>query len=156
MNDELDRKILGHLQRDASRSLDELAADVGLSRNACWRRVKRMEDDGLIKQRVALLDARRLNVGLTVFIALKTVEHSPVWLDKFAKAVRDIPEIVGVYRRTGVIDYLVQAVVPDVGAYDALYKRLINRITLADVSSSFVMEEIKATTALPLTYASQR
>jgi Lrp/AsnC family transcriptional regulator len=156
MNDELDRKILGHLQRDASRSLDELAADVGLSRNACWRRVKRMEDDGLIKQRVALLDARRLNVGLTVFIALKTVEHSPVWLDKFSKAVRDIPEIVGVYRMTGDIDYLVQAVVPDVEAYDALYKRLINRITLADVSSSFVMEEIKATTALPLTYASQR
>jgi Lrp/AsnC family transcriptional regulator len=156
MNDELDRKILGHLQRDASRSLDELAADVGLSRNACWRRVKRMEDDGLIKQRVALLDARRLNVGLTVFIALKTVEHSPVWLDKFSKAVRDIPEIVGVFRMTGDIDYLVQAVVPDVEAYDALYKRLINRITLADVSSSFVMEEIKATTALPLTYASQR
>jgi Lrp/AsnC family transcriptional regulator len=156
MNDELDRKILGHLQRDASRSLDELAADVGLSRNACWRRVKRMEDDGLIKQRVALLDARRLNVGLTVFIALKTVEHSPVWLDKFSKAVRDIPEIVGVYRMTGDIDYLVQAVVPDVEAYDALYKRLINRITLADVSSSFVMEEIKATTALPLSYASQR
>jgi Lrp/AsnC family transcriptional regulator len=156
MNDELDRKILGHLQRDASRSLDELAADVGLSRNACWRRVKRMEDDGLIKQRVALLDARRLNVGLTVFIALKTIEHSPGWLEKFSKAVRDIPEIVGVYRMTGDIDYLVQAVVPDVEAYDALYKRLINRITLADVSSSFVMEEIKATTALPLSYASQR
>jgi Lrp/AsnC family transcriptional regulator len=156
MTDELDRKILGHLQRDASRSLDELAADVGLSRNACWRRVKRMEDDGLIKQRVALLDARRLNVGLTVFIALKTIEHSPGWLEKFSKAVRDIPEIVGVYRMTGDIDYLVQAVVPDVEAYDALYKRLINRITLADVSSSFVMEEIKATTALPLTYASRR
>ncbi|MFM9849787.1 MAG: Lrp/AsnC family transcriptional regulator [Hyphomicrobiaceae bacterium] len=156
MIDDLDRKILGHLQRDASRSLDELAADVGLSRNACWRRVKRMEDDGLIKRRVALLDARRLNVGLTVFIALKTVEHSPGWLDKFSKAVRDIPEIVGVYRMTGDIDYLVQAVVPDVEAYDQLYKRLINRITLADVSSSFVMEEIKATTALPLGYADRR
>jgi Lrp/AsnC family transcriptional regulator len=156
MIDDIDRKILGHLQRDASRSLDELAADVGLSRNACWRRVKRMEDDRLIKQRVALLDARRLNVGLTVFIALKTVEHSPVWLDKFSKAVRDIPEIVGVYRMTGDIDYLLQAVVPDVEAYDELYKRLINRITLADVSSSFVMEEIKATTMLPLGYADRR
>ncbi len=156
MIDDIDRKILGHLQRDSSRSLDELASDVGLSRNACWRRVKRMEDDGLIKGRVALLDARRLNVGLTVFIALKTVEHSPIWLDKFSKAVRDIPEIVGVYRMTGDIDYLLQAVVPDVGAYDKLYKRLINRITLADVSSSFVMEEIKATTMLPLAYADRR
>lgn len=156
MIDDIDRKILGHLQRDASRSLDELAADVGLSRNACWRRVKRMEDDGLIRQRVALLDARRLNVGLTVFIALKTVEHSPGWLEKFSKAVRDIHEIVGVYRMTGDIDYLLQAVVPDVEAYDALYKRLINRITLADVSSSFVMEEIKATTMLPLNYADRR
>ena len=156
MIDDIDRKILGHLQRDSSRSLDELASDVGLSRNACWRRVKRMEDDGLIKGRVALLDARRLNVGLTVFIALKTVEHSPTWLDKFSKAVRDIPEIVGVYRMTGDIDYLLQAVVPDVGAYDKLYKRLINRITLADVSSSFVMEEIKATTMLPLAYADRR
>jgi Lrp/AsnC family transcriptional regulator len=105
---------------------------------------------------VALLDARRLNVGLTVFIALKTVEHSPVWLDKFSKAVRDIPEIVGVYRMTGDIDYLLQAVVPDVEAYDELYKRLINRITLADVSSSFVMEEIKSTTMLPLGYADRR
>ena len=156
MIDEIDRKVLGHLQRDASRSLDELAADVGLSRNACWRRVKRMEDEGLIKRRVALLDARRLNVRLTVFIALKTVEHSPGWLEKFSKAVRDIPEIVGVYRMTGDIDYLVQAVVPDVEAYDELYKRLINRITLADVSSSFVMEEIKATTMLPLGYADRR
>jgi Lrp/AsnC family transcriptional regulator len=156
MIDDIDRKILGHLQRDASRSLDELAADVGLSRNACWRRVKRMEDDRLIKQRVALLDARRLNVGLTVFIALKTVEHSPVWLDKFSKAVRDIPEIVGVYRMTGDIDYLLIAVIPDVAAYDGLYKRLIDKVPLADVSSSFVMEEIKATTALPLHYAAKR
>jgi Lrp/AsnC family transcriptional regulator len=126
---------------------------VGLSRNACWRRVKQLEDDGVIKGRVTLLDASKINVGLTAFIALRTTEHSAKWLDQFAKAVRGIPEIVGVYRMTGDVDYLLQAVIPDVAAYDQLYKRLIGRITLADVSSSFVMEEIKATTVLPLDYA---
>ena len=153
MIDRTDQKILEQLQRDAGLSLDALSDSVGLSRNACWRRIKRLEDDRLIKSRVTLLDAEKLNVGLTVFIALRTTEHSPKWLDQFAKAVRDVPEIVGVYRMTGDIDYLLQAVVPDVKAYDRLYKRLINKVTLADVSSSFVMEEIKATTVLPLGYA---
>jgi Lrp/AsnC family transcriptional regulator len=124
-----------------------------LSRNACWRRIRRLEDEGVIKARVTLLDAGRINVGLTAFIALRTTEHSAEWLKQFSKAVRDIPEVVGVYRMTGDVDYLLQAVIPDVAAYDALYKRLIDRITLADVSSSFVMEEIKATTVLPLDYA---
>jgi Lrp/AsnC family transcriptional regulator len=152
MIDAIDSALLARLQRDSSISLDALADDIGLSRNACWRRIKRMEDEGFIRGRVALLDAQRLNVGLTVFIALKTTEHSPTWLGKFSRAVRDIPEIVGVYRMTGDVDYLLQAVVPDVAAYDELYKRLINRITLADVSSSFVMEQIKSTTELPLGY----
>jgi Lrp/AsnC family transcriptional regulator len=151
--DEIDRKLLGLLQRDAGLSLDELSERAGLSRNACWRRIKRLEDDGIIKARVTLLDASRINVGLTAFIALRTTEHSAKWLEQFSKAVRDIPEIVGVYRLTGDLDYLLQAVIPDVAAYDRLYKRLINKITLADVSSSFVMEEIKATTVLPLDYA---
>ena len=154
--DETDRKLLDLLQRDASLSLDELSARAALSRNACWRRIKRMEDDGVIKARVTLLDAARINVGLTAFIALRTTEHSAKWLEQFSRAVRDIPEIVGVYRMTGDVDYLLQAVIPDVAAYDALYKRLIGRITLADVSSSFVMEEIKATTVLPLDYAPAR
>ena len=154
--DETDRKLLDLLQRDASLSLDALSERAALSRNACWRRIRRLEDEGVIKARVTLLDAARINVGLTAFIALRTTEHSAKWLEQFSRAVRDIPEIVGVYRMTGDVDYLLQAVIPDVAAYDALYKRLISRITLADVSSSFVMEEIKATTVLPLDYAPDR
>jgi len=154
--DATDRKLLDILQHDAGLSLDDLSARVGMSRNACWRRIKRLEDDGVIKARVTLLNASRINVGLTAFIALRTTEHSAKWLDQFSKAVRDIPEIVGVYRMTGDVDYLLQAVIPDVAAYDRLYKRLIGKITLADVSSSFVMEEIKSTTVLPLDYAASR
>jgi Lrp/AsnC family transcriptional regulator len=151
--DTTDRKLLDILQHDAALSLDELSTRMALSRNACWRRIKRLEDEGVIKARVTLLDASRINVGLTAFIALRTTEHSAKWLDQFSKAVRDLPEIVGVYRMTGDVDYLLQAVIPDVAAYDRLYKRLIGKITLADVSSSFVMEEIKSTTVLPLDYA---
>jgi Lrp/AsnC family transcriptional regulator len=154
--DAIDRKLLGILQQDAALSLDDLSERVGLSRNACWRRVKRLEDDGVIKARVTLLDANRINVGLTAFITLRATEHSAKWLEQFSKAARDIPEIVAVYRMTGDVDYLLQAVIPDVAAYDRLYKRLIGRITRADVSSSFVMEEIKATTVLPLDYAPGR
>lgn len=156
MIDATDSKILDYLQKDAAQSLDQLSGAAGLSRNACWRRIKRMEELGLIKRRVALLDARLLNLGLTVFIAVRTTEHSPKWLDQFSTAVKDIPEILGVYRMSGDIDYLLHAVISDVAAYDRLYKRLIKRITLSDVSSSFVMEEIKATTALPLAYAKRR
>jgi Lrp/AsnC family transcriptional regulator len=154
--DTTDRKLLDILQQDAALSLDDLSERVGLSRNACWRRVKRLEDEGIIKARVTLLDATSINVGLTAFIALRTTEHSAKWLDQFAKAVRGIPEIIGVYRMTGDVDYLLQVVIPDVAAYDRLYKRLIGRITLADVSSSFVMEEIKSTTVLPLDYAAAK
>ena len=156
MNDEIDQAILTRLQRDASPSIEELAAAVNLSRNACWRRIKQMEASGLIKARVALLDASKLNVGLTAFIALKATEHSSAWLTRFSKAVKDIPEIIGAYRMTGDIDYLLIAMIPDVAAYDELYKRLIDKVALADVSSSFVMEEIKATTALPLQYMSRK
>ena len=154
--DTTDRKLLDILQQDAALSLDDLSERVGLSRNACWRRIKRLEDEGTIKARVTLLNADSINVGLTAFISLRTTEHSAKWLDQFAKAVRGIPEIIGVYRMTGDIDYLLQVVIPDVAAYDRLYKRLISKITLADVSSSFVMEEIKSTTVLPLDYASAK
>jgi Lrp/AsnC family transcriptional regulator len=156
MIDDVDKAILTHLQRDSSLSLEDLASVVHLSRNACWRRIKQMEAAGLIKARVALLDAKKLNVGLTAFIALKATEHSSEWLTKFAKAVKDVPEIIGAYRTTGDIDYLLLAVIPDVAAYDDLYKRIIEKVPLADVSSSFVMEEIKATTALPLQYLDRK
>jgi Lrp/AsnC family transcriptional regulator len=151
--DHHDRKILTLVQHDASLSLNEIADKVHLSRNACWNRIKQMEDKGLIKSRVALLDPEALNVGLTVFITVRTNNHTSNWLERFRAAVRDMPEIIGIYRTTGDVDYLLQAVVPSVKAYDALYQRLISKVELSDVSSSFVMEEIKRTTVLPLDYA---
>lgn len=153
MFDAIDRIILAELQRDSSLSIEDLADRAGLSRNACWRRVKKLEDDGTIRSRVALLDPNRLNLGLTAFIAIRTTHHEPGWLTTFSAAVKDIPEIVGVYRTTGEIDYLLQAVVPDIAGYDRLYKTLIARISLTDVAASFVMEKIKETTALPLAHA---
>ena len=153
MIDPKDRSILREIQRDSAQSIEELAGKVNLSRNACWRRVKTLEETGVIRARVALLDPEKLNLGLTAFIAVKTAQHEPHWLEKFAAAVKDIPEITGVYRTTGDTDYLLQAVVPDIAGYDRLYKRLIAKIPLTDVSSSFVMEKIKETTALPLEYA---
>ncbi len=153
MLDAIDRRLLAALQQDSSQSVSELADRVGLSKNPCWRRVRRLEDDGYIRRRVALLDASRLNCGLTAFIAVRTDRHNPEWSEAFSKAVADIPEIVGAFRMTGDTDYLLHAVVPDMKAFDALYQRLIARIDLSDVSSSFVMEEIKQTTALPLDYA---
>ena len=155
MVDSRDAEILGHLQRDASLSVEELAAKVHLSRNACWRRVKNLEEEGVIRARVVLLDESKLNLALTAFIAIRTSQHDGQWLEKFAAAVKDIPEIVGVYRTTGDTDYLLRAVVPDIQGYDLLYKRLIARIPLTDVSASFVMEKIKDTTALPLNYLRQ-
>lgn len=153
MIDSKDAEILRHLQRDAAIGIEALAEKIHLSRNACWRRVKALEEQGVIKARVALLDPAKINLPLTAFITVRTAQHEPKWLEKFASAVRDIPEIIGVYRTTGDTDYLLQAVVPDIAGYDRLYKRLIGRIALSDVSSSFVMEKIKETTALPLAYA---
>lgn len=148
--DPKDRAILREVQRDASLTIEALARKVHLSRNACWRRVRLLEEAGIIKGRVALLDAARLNLGLTAFIAVRTAQHEPKWLEKFAAAVRNIPAITGVYRTTGETDYLLRAVVSDVAGYDRLYKQLIANIPLTDVSSSFVMETVKETTALPL------
>ncbi len=153
MIDPKDRRILAELQRDSTQSIEDLAGKVNLSRNACWRRVKALEEEGVIRSRVALLDPGKLNLGLTAFIAVKTVQHDPKWLEKFASALAEFPEIVGAYRMTGDTDYLLQAVVSDMQGYDRLYKRIIARISLSDVSSSFVMEKIKETTALPLEQA---
>ena len=152
MIDSTDRRLLALLQDDSSLSIGELADRVGLSKNPCWRRIRRMEDDGLIRRRVALLDPERLNCGLTAFIAVRTDQHNPAWSEAFSKAVQDIPEIVGAFRMTGDTDYLLHVVVSDMKAFDILYQRLIARIELSDVSSSFVMEGLKQTTALPLSY----
>ena len=153
MLDDIDRRLLAELQADASVSLEKLGERVGLSRNACWNRVRRLEEAGILKARVALVDPEKVNLGLCVFIAVRTSEHDPAWLETFARETRAIAEIQGVYRTSGDLDYLIRARVPDVAAYDALYQRLIRRVRLADVSASFVMEEIKETTALPLNYA---
>jgi Lrp/AsnC family transcriptional regulator len=148
--DAMDRSILRALQRDAAQSLDTLGALVGLSRNACWRRVRAMEDAGIITARVAMVDAAKVGLGLTVFMQVRTNAHSPDWLEKFSSATKAVPEIQGVYRMSGDLDYLIRARVADMAGYDQLYQRLIARVPLSDVSASFVMEEIKETTALPL------
>lgn len=151
--DEVDRKILSILQADATVALADLAEQVNLSTTPCWRRIKALEEEGVIRKRVALLDPEKMNVGLTVFIAIRTNQHSLEWLTRFQRAVEDIPEIVEVYRMSGQIDYLLRAMVPDIAAYDAVYKRIIQRIELADVTSMMAMEVIKSTTMLPINYA---
>ena len=151
--DDTDRRLLDLLQGDASLSLNDLSEQVHLSRNALWRRVQRLENDGVIRERVARLDPAKLNLGLSVFIAIRTEQHTAGWLRQFDEAVRGLPEILGVFRMAGNVDYMLYARVPDMAAYDGLYKRLIAAVELTDVSSSFVMEEIKNTTRLPLSYA---
>jgi len=148
--DTLDHKILDSLQSDATLSLDALGAQIGLSRNACWRRIKALEDAGVITGRVATLDAAALGFGLTVFMQIKTSSHTAEWLAKFSTATKALPQIQGVYRMSGDLDYLIRARVADMAGYDALYQRLIARVPLQDVSASFVMEEIKDTAHLPL------
>ncbi|QBY00402.1 Lrp/AsnC family transcriptional regulator [Rhodophyticola sp. CCM32] len=148
--DDMDRRILSVLQRETDIPLDDLGARVGLSRNACWRRVRALEKNGIITGRVALLDPAKLGLGLMVFIQVHAAQHDAAWLAKFARAVRDMPEILGVYRMTGDLDYLIRARVSDVADYDRLYQRLIQKVDLSDVSASFVMEELKDTLALPL------
>lgn len=148
--DEIDRRILGELQRDATLSVDQVSERVHLSRNACWRRIRRMETDGVITGRVTLVDADKLGLGLSVFILVRTSSHDPDWLGKFNAAVRSISEITGVFRMSGDLDYVLRARVSDVKAYDRLYQRLIAAVPLTDVSASFVMEEIKDTTIVPV------
>jgi len=144
---------LALLQRDAAMPVAEIAEQVGLSTTPCWRRIQNLEKDGTIRRRVALLDARALGVGTTVFVKIRTSRHNADWLEKFARGVARIEEVVEFYRMSGDVDYLLRVVVPDIASYDAVYKRLIETAELADVSSSFVMEEIKNTTELPLGYA---
>jgi Lrp/AsnC family transcriptional regulator len=151
--DATDIRILTLLQEDATLTVNAVAARVHLSVTPCWRRIQKLERAGIIRRRVTLLDAERLGVGVTVFVRIKTSQHNIEWYRRFAKAVAGIPEIVEFYRMSGDIDYLLRIVVPDIAGYDAVYKRLISAIELDDVSSSFALEQIKFTTALPLHYA---
>lgn len=150
--DRFDRQILQLLQQDATMSVSELADKVGLTPTPCWRRIQKLEQRGIIKHRVAVLDAKQLNLGVTVFIAIRTREHRFNWFESFHKLVSAIPEVVDFYRVAGSTDYLLRAVVSDIQGYDYLYKTLIKGSDLADVTSMFVIEEIKHTTALPLTH----
>lgn len=148
--DELDLKILRYLQDDCALSLDQLSEHVGLSRNACWRRIKQLDNAGVIKRRVALLDADKLGLGLTVFILVRAAQHTAEWSASFARATKALPEIQSVHRMSGELDYLLRARVSDMAGYDALYQKLIARVPMGDVSASFVMENIKDTTGLPI------
>jgi len=147
-----DRKIIDILQADATVAVATIAEQVGLSAAPCWRRIKRLEDDGVIKRRVALIDRRKANVPMTLFVSVRTTRHAVQWLEDFRRVITDIPEIVEAWRLTGEVDYLLRIVVPDVDAYDAVYKRLINRLEFADISSAIAMEEMKYTTAIPTDY----
>jgi Lrp/AsnC family transcriptional regulator len=150
--DKLDRRILDLLQHDGTLTAAAVADRVGLSKAPCWRRIKRLQDDGIIKHTVALLNARALNLGTTVFVTLKTASHNATWFEQFVSSVREIPEVTEIYRMSGDVDYLMRIVVPDIDAYDVVYKRLIATVAFLDVSASFALETIKYTTALPLTY----
>lgn len=150
--DRLDRKILRLLQEDATLAVADIAKKVGLSTTPCWRRIQKLEEDGIIKRRVAVLDPVKINARVTVFVAVRTSSHSHEWLKRFAEVVQEFPEVVEFYRMSGDVDYLLRVVVPDIAAYDAFYKRLISKIEIRNVSSSFAMEQIKYTTELPLDY----
>ena len=148
--DNIDLSILRQLQKDAAQSVDEIADKVSMSRNACWRRIKRMEENGTISARVALVNPDAVGLGQTVLVMIRTNAHDPNWLTRFRDAVRAMPEITSVYRMSGDLDYVLKVQVRDVKAYDSFYQRLIARIPIANVSASFVMEGIKDTTELPL------
>ncbi len=148
--DSIDRAILDELQRDASRSIQQIAQAVGLSQNPCWRRIKRLEAAGVIEKRVAILDPEKLGKAITVFVSIRTNQHNEAWLERFASGVMEIPEVVELYRMSGEIDYLMKVLVADIAEYDRVYKKLIEVAELNDVSSSFAMERIKYTTAVPL------
>ena len=152
MIDRLDRKILQILQEDATIPVAEIGRRVGLSTTPCWRRIQKLEEDGVILRRVAILDPRKVNAKVTVFVSITTSQHNEEWLKRFAEVIRDFPEVVEFYRMSGQVDYLLRVVVPDIEAYDVFYKRLIAKIDIADVSSAFAMEQIKFATTLPLNY----
>ncbi|KAF3996375.1 Lrp/AsnC family transcriptional regulator [Glaciimonas immobilis] len=150
--DKIDKQILAILQEDATVAVAEIAEKVNLSSTPCWRRIQKLEEEGYLMRRVALLDPQKLNVGVTVFVSIKTNQHNAAWYAQFSAAVQLIPEVVEFYRMSGHIDYLLRIVVPNIAAYDKVYQKLTQSNALFDVSASFAMEQIKHTTALPLGY----
>jgi len=147
--DTQDRLLLELMQQDASLSVADLADKIGISKSACWRRIQKFEENGVIRQRVTLLDPAKLGLGLTVFVTIRTNQHNAAWAEKFNTVVQGVEGVLEVYRLGGQIDYLLKAVVADMPGYDRLYQKLIDA-DLFDVTASFVMEEIKATTVLPI------
>ena len=152
MLDMMDRKILEILQADCTIPVAEIGKQIGLSTTPCWRRIQKLEEKGILKERVAIIDADKVNAGVTVFVFITTSKHSQEWLNQFHSAVTEFPEIVELYRMSGRVDYLMRVVVSDIFAYDEFYKRLISKIEIGDVSSTFAMEQIKFTTAIPLKF----
>lgn len=148
--DRIDRGILDLLQQDGTLEIGAIAERVGLSKAPCWRRIRRLQELGVIRRTVALLDAKLLNVGTTVFVTVKTANHSAAWFERFLRALNDIPEVMEIYRMSGEVDYMLRVVVPDIEGYDAVYKKLIGSCEFLDISASFALESIKHTTALPL------
>lgn len=148
--DRIDRKIIDQLQRDATLSIARLAERVGLSQTPCWKRIQKLEQSGVILGRVALADPARLGLGLTVFVEIEAIDHSPQWREAFARAVTTLPEVIEVYRMAGDVDYLLKVVMPDMAAFDGFYKRLTSALALKNVTSQFAMERIKSTTAYPV------
>ena len=148
--DAVDRKILAVVQEDASLSVAEVGQRVGLSSTPCWKRLQRLEADGVIIRRVALVNPDKLGLGITVFVSVETNDHSQEWLKRFAEVVGAMPEVMEFYRMAGDVDYMLRVVVPDMAGYDAFYKKLIGTVPLKNVTSRFAMERIKQTTALPI------
>jgi Lrp/AsnC family transcriptional regulator len=148
--DPTDMKILAALQTDATLSVGALAERINLSRSACWRRVKDLEARGIIRTRVTLLDAEKLGLGITVFAMVRTNRHDEEWLQKFTQTLNDMPAVLEFYRTSGDVDYLLKIVAKDIKDYDTVYRKLIRSVELLDVSSSFVMDTLKYTTALPI------
>jgi Lrp/AsnC family transcriptional regulator len=148
--DTTDRKILDLLQSDASLTVKEIAGQIHLSTTPCWKRIQKLEENGFIKARVALLDSEKVNASVTVFVAIKASHHSREWIERFNEAVSTLPEVMEAYRMSGEVDYLLRVAVRNIDSYDRFYKKLIDRVDLSDVTSSFAMEQIKYTTALPI------
>lgn len=150
--DQTDKKILRELQEDASLSLGELAERVGLSQMPVWRRVRRMEDEGVIRKRVALVSPQAVNAGVTAFVMLKTSQHEADWFERFAAAVAAMPEVMEFHRLSGSVDFLLRVALPDLDGYRDFYRRLIEAVDFVDVSTAFAFETVKQTTALPLDF----